>query len=102
LLSGGKSKTDNNKNKLIIKFKTDMDKETKVPTLSKTAVSDSDLKQCVELVLSFLKDKECVSIPTRALFKVVKVIENKNISFTFTNVPKSKWTVIHALHCHCH
>jgi hypothetical protein len=41
LLSGGKFKTDNNKNKLIINLKTIMDKETKVPTLSKTAVSGS-------------------------------------------------------------
>ncbi len=69
--------------------------------LLKNAVSDSDLKQCSELAISFLKDKECVTIPTRVLFKVVKIIENEKISFTFTNIPKSKWTVIHALHCHC-
>jgi len=79
-----------------------MSQENTNEPLCKTAVSYRDLKQCAELTLSFLKDKQCVTIPTRALFKVVKVIENQNISFTFTNVPKSKWTVIHALHCHCH
>jgi len=38
LLSGGKFKTDNNKNTLIIKFKNIMDKDKTIPTLSKTAV----------------------------------------------------------------
>ncbi len=70
--------------------------------LSQTTVSGSDIKNTADLVLSYLKDRKCTAIPTRVLFKVVEKIENKNISFTFKNESKSKWTVIHALYCHCH
>ena len=62
-----------------------------------TSVSDSDLQTTSDLVLSFLKDKKCTAIPTRILFEVIKRVENNNISFTFKNESKSKWTVIH---CH--
>jgi hypothetical protein len=41
LLSGGKFKTINNKKSLIIKLKTNMDKDKTIPTLSKTAVNGS-------------------------------------------------------------
>jgi hypothetical protein len=70
--------------------------------LSQTTVSGSDIQNTADLVLSYLKDRKCTAIPTRVLFKVVEKIENKNISFTFKNESKSKWTVIHALYCHCH
>ena len=72
------------------------------PQLPQTAVSGSDIQTTADLVLSFLKDSKCTSVPTRVLFDVFKKIENNNVSFTFKNEPKSKWTVIHALHCHCH
>jgi len=65
-------------------------------------VSGSDIQTTADLVLSFLKDRKCIAIPTRVLFEVVKKIENNNISFTFKNDSKSKWTVIHALYCYCH
>ena len=76
--------------------------ENENEALNKTDVSASDLQTTADLVISFLKDKKCVTIPTRVLFGVIKIIEKKNITFTFKNEPKSKWTVIHALYCHCH
>lgn len=72
-------------------------KNTQTEQLLETAVSDSDLQTTSDLVLSFLKDKKCTAIPTRILFEVIKRVENNNISFTFKNESKSKWTVIH---CH--
>lgn len=80
----------------------DISKETQIPQCVQTSVSDSDLQTTADLVLSFLKDKKCTAIPTRILFDIVKRVENNNISFTFKNESKSKWTVIHALYCHCH
>ena len=59
------------------------------------------VREYSELCYSFLKDNKCIQIPTRALFKVMEVIEDKEISFSFKNVPKSKWTTIHAPFCNC-
>jgi len=81
---------------------TDTSKENQMPQCVQTSVSDSDLQTTADLVLSFLKDKKCTAIPTRILFDVLKKVENNNISFTFKNESKSKWTVIHSLYCHCH
>jgi len=81
----------------------DKSKNTKtIPESLVASVSDSDLQTTAELVLSFLREKKCTAIPTRILFDVVKRVENNNISFTFKNESKRKWTVIHALYCHCH
>lgn len=79
-----------------------MEKQTQSQQLPQTDVSGSDIQTTADLVLSFLKDRKCTSIPTRVLLDVFKKIENNNVSFTFKNEPKSKWTVIHALYCHCH
>lgn len=64
-------------------------------------VSGSDLDKYGQLVISFLNKKECVAIPNRVFKDVLKIIENENISFTFKKDKKSKWTVVHALYCHC-
>ena len=60
-----------------------------IPESCLASVSGSDLQTTADLVISFLKDKKCVTIPTRVLFEVIKIIEKKNITFTFKNVPKS-------------
>lgn len=73
--------------------------ETKTAKLEE---SDNDIQTYSELVLSILKYKKCIQIPTRILFQVVKYIEPKSISFSFKNIPGSKWTVLHCLYCNCH
>jgi hypothetical protein len=71
------------------------------PSLDIAGVSHSEFLSYCDLVLSYLKDGECISIPTRVLFQVAANIEQKGISFRFTNNPKEKWTTLHCLYCHC-
>jgi hypothetical protein len=68
---------------------------------SQTAVSDSDFDTFSGVVISFLQDKKCISIPKRLLNKTLKKLDIEKISFTFKIDKKSNWVVFHALYCHC-
>jgi hypothetical protein len=77
LLSGGKFKTDNNKNILIIKLKTNMDKDKTIQTLSKTAVSVSafltgkakeDFKKWYQNRLSVMTYSEILNINDQTVY----------------------------------
>lgn len=64
-------------------------------------LGNEDLQKYAELVILFLKKKECVSVPNSVFRDLLKIIESNNVSFTFKKDPKSKWTIIHALYCNC-
>lgn len=64
-------------------------------------VSHSDFIKYCELVLAFLKDKQCCQVPTKIAMKVAAEIEHKGVSFSFKKSNKYNWTTFHYLYCHC-
>lgn len=101
MLSGGKFNTNNNKNTLIIKLKTIMDKETQIPTLSKTAVSGSFFSiyytfNGMKMWLSLLKNEDgsiqenCVSHQYRRMTYTSNLLKDK-IKDLQREYPKNEW-----------
>lgn len=60
-----------------------------------------ELEKYTDIIVLFIKKRECVAVPNSVFSEVLKTLETRKISFTFKKDAKSKWTIIHALYCNC-